>query len=77
MEYVKCKTCKGPKALPGTKQCDACWELDKRIKTHPEIARKLLAAYDKAHPETRGDEPDRGSLSPVRLRSPRKYRTLR
>lgn len=39
---VKCRICKTPTPMLGSKLCDRCWELETRIKMDPEIARKIL-----------------------------------
>jgi hypothetical protein len=28
--------------MTGTKRCDGCWELERRIHSNPELARKIL-----------------------------------
>lgn len=72
---VTCRFCRQKNGLPGTRMCDACWELDMRIRSRPHIARKILAQYDRErHP---GDEPDRGSLSPAVLKKTPRKRTRR
>jgi hypothetical protein len=32
--------------MTGTQLCDRCWELEKRIKADPELARRILVAFD-------------------------------
>lgn len=43
---VPCKWCCTPTAMTGTKMCDGCWELERRISANPELARRILAAHD-------------------------------
>lgn len=39
---VECKLCGKPTPMLGTKMCDGCWELDRRIRMNPEIAVKIM-----------------------------------
>lgn len=32
--------------MTGTKRCDGCWELERRIHRDPGLARKILKEYD-------------------------------
>ena len=41
--YVPCELCETPTRMTGTKRCDSCWELGRRIEAHPEIAAAILA----------------------------------
>lgn len=41
-ETVPCSVCETPTAMTGTRLCDRCWELERRIHADPEIARKIL-----------------------------------
>lgn len=43
---VPCRICSEPTHMHGTKLCDRCWELDVRIKSSPEVARKILDQYE-------------------------------
>lgn len=40
---VPCRICNAPTMTLGTKLCNRCWELENRIQSDPEIARKILA----------------------------------
>jgi hypothetical protein len=42
-ETVPCGICGTATPMLGTKRCDRCWELEKRIHANPELARKILA----------------------------------
>lgn len=44
---VPCGLCDRPTAMTGTRRCDRCWELESRIHGDIDLARKILAAYDK------------------------------
>jgi hypothetical protein len=41
-ETTPCKYCGKPTPMLGTKLCDPCWELEKRIGISPEVAREIL-----------------------------------
>ena len=43
---VPCTICEEPTPYLGTKLCNRCWELKSRIEMDPEIARKILEAFD-------------------------------
>jgi hypothetical protein len=43
---VPCRICGNQTPMLGTKLCDRCWELESRIKHDPELARKILKAFD-------------------------------
>jgi hypothetical protein len=43
---VPCGLCGTPTPMTGTKRCDACWELEHRVQSNPELARKILAAME-------------------------------
>ena len=43
-ETVPCKLCGKETKMTGTKRCDACWELETRIKADPELALKILTS---------------------------------
>lgn len=51
---IPCVWCGKPTLMTGTKCCDRCWELDRRIRGQPELARKMLEALDA---EARAKEP--------------------
>lgn len=42
-EMIPCTMCSKPTHMLGTKLCDGCWELKRRIETDPDMARKILA----------------------------------
>lgn len=44
---VPCGLCGKPTPMTGTKRCDACWELEMRVRADPELTRRILAQYDK------------------------------
>lgn len=37
-----CKWCGKPTRMLGTRMCDLCWELDRRIRHDPELAQRML-----------------------------------
>lgn len=39
---VPCELCEAPTKMTGTKRCNRCWELEKRIHSDPTLARKIL-----------------------------------
>lgn len=43
---VPCKWCGTPTPMLGTKMCDGCWELDRRIERQPALARRILEAFE-------------------------------
>jgi hypothetical protein len=52
---VPCSLCTEPTEKTETKVCDRCWELKWRIRSAPELARKVLAALD-AEPKGVGED---------------------
>jgi hypothetical protein len=40
---VPCGLCGAPTAMTGTKRCDRCWELERRIQDAPALAAQILA----------------------------------
>lgn len=40
---VPCGLCGLPTIMTGTKRCDRCWELERRIESDPDLARWILA----------------------------------
>lgn len=44
---VPCRLCSKPTMMLGTRLCDPCWELETRIESDPELARKILAVMNK------------------------------
>lgn len=50
-ETVPCGLCGKPTTSTGTKRCDRCWELERRIQSDPEIALRILTGiYDQGFP---------------------------
>lgn len=45
-ETVPCDLCGTPTPMTGTRRCDPCWELERRVEQRPEVAKKLVAAMD-------------------------------
>lgn len=41
-ETVACTLCGKQTRMLGTQLCDPCWELEKRVRHSPELARKIL-----------------------------------
>jgi ribosomal protein L37E len=41
-ETCPCELCGKPTFMTGTKRCDACWELETRVLSNPELAQKIL-----------------------------------
>jgi len=39
---TKCEICSKNTANLGTKRCDRCWELERRVKANPELTIKIL-----------------------------------
>ena len=37
-----CELCGDRTSMTGTKRCDRCWELETRIQSAPELARRIL-----------------------------------
>jgi hypothetical protein len=54
---VPCRWCGKPTEMTGTRECDAHWELNRRICAEPEMARRMLAERDKPMPS----EPSEGA----------------
>jgi hypothetical protein len=48
-ETTPCKYCGKQTPMLGTKLCDPCWELERRIYTSPEIAIQILGQFDQDH----------------------------
>lgn len=46
-EVILCKLC-GERETPmlGTKLCDRCWELKRRVEADPHLARRVLAEME-------------------------------
>lgn len=51
-ELVPCKWCGCDTAMTGTKMCDACWELDSRVRGDPAMALRMLATFLPPHDPT-------------------------
>jgi hypothetical protein len=45
-ETVPCELCSKPTQMLGTKRCDPCWELERRIRHDPELARRILEGLE-------------------------------
>lgn len=41
-EEIPCCLCKKPTRMLGTKLCDRCWELERRISSDPKLAAQVL-----------------------------------
>lgn len=48
---TKCKYCGTDTNNDGTKLCDRCWELERRIEQSPSLARLILSKVDEDMPE--------------------------
>ncbi len=44
---IPCKLCGKPTYMLGTKRCDRCWELETRVRTDPELAKRILEEIGK------------------------------
>lgn len=44
-ETCACKFCGTATPMTGTRMCDRCWELNRRIGSDPALALKILAAH--------------------------------
>lgn len=42
IETVPCEICGDQTPMAGTKRCNRCWELERRILADPELANKIL-----------------------------------
>jgi len=47
-ETVPCRICGDPTHFTGTRLCNRCWELERRIRMDPAIAKKILEALQAA-----------------------------
>lgn len=56
LPLVTCILCGDNTFMLGTKLCDRCWELNRRMRADPEIARKIQLAMD----QERNPEPPLG-----------------
>lgn len=45
-KLIPCELCGHLTTMLGTKRCDSCWELERRIKIDPKLAYKILAKCD-------------------------------
>lgn len=43
---VPCELCGMVTPMLGTRRCDSCWELERRIRRDPDLARRILQAVD-------------------------------
>lgn len=50
-ETVPCDLCGTPTPMTGTRRCDPCWELERRVEQRPEVAKKLVAAMAAIEPD--------------------------
>ena len=50
-KIIDCLLCGGETTMLGTKLCDRCWELKRRIEADPELTREILAGLSK--PDTK------------------------
>ena len=41
-ETVPCELCGEQTPMTGTRRCDRCWELERRIHANPDLARSIL-----------------------------------
>lgn len=46
---VPCELCGVQTRMIGTKRCDQCWELERRIEAAPQLARQILERVEKEH----------------------------
>ena len=49
-----CRICGHETAMLGTKLCDRCWELERRITADLELARRIFAEHDQVVTEITG-----------------------
>lgn len=54
-ETVPCKWCKEPTSMLGTKMCDRCWELERRMGRDMKIAEKIILSI-KTHKAKRTEK---------------------
>lgn len=47
---VPCELCNKPTPMTGSKRCDRCWELERRIQADPAIARKIISGLEEPEP---------------------------
>lgn len=41
-DYDLCHICQSPTEMTGTKLCDECWEMERRIHQNPSKAQKII-----------------------------------
>lgn len=46
-ETVPCTYCQKPTLMLGTRLCDVHWELQRRIRSDPQVARQILGQIEK------------------------------
>lgn len=46
-DTAPCVHCGRSTAMLATKLCDRCWELDRRMRADPTLAKKILAAIER------------------------------
>lgn len=55
-----CDLCEQPTTNGGTKRCDRCWELERRIEADPKIAAAILARVQAPREYTDSTTPKEG-----------------
>ena len=48
-DQVPCGICGDPTRMTGTKRCDRCWELERRIEDDPKLAKLILERIESAN----------------------------
>jgi len=51
MENIPCKLCGNETPFKGTKLCNSCWELNRRIEADPKVARTILWRVEPKDPD--------------------------
>lgn len=46
-DTLPCRICGNATPMRGTKLCDRCWELERRVLADPELARKIMSTLDR------------------------------
>ncbi len=44
-ETVPCELCGDETPMTGTRRCDRCWELERRVEADPELTARVLAQF--------------------------------
>lgn len=47
-KIIPCELCGEPTSMLGTKRCDRCWELERRIESDPALTMKIIDDMEKA-----------------------------